>query len=147
MSDHSYSLCESPHCPLCRTDTPILCDEIKVDDKFIIKTTKRERDLAKIIIFFYDKCKDDIMDKIKLDQFPKHSIHWDLANTAYAYHTYDSKEWSFQIHSMSYTKKDFELPYNLIKVAIHHGILDSYKQFLHANNLQGFIPTDLETVD
>ena len=35
----------------------------------------------------------------------------------------------------------------LIKLAIHHGILDSYKQFLHAHNLQGFIPTDLEAVD
>ena len=52
MSQHS--LCESPHCPLCRTETPILCDEIKIDDKFIIKTTQRERDLAKIVIFFYD---------------------------------------------------------------------------------------------
>ena len=69
MSKHS--LCESPHCPLCRTETPILCDEIKIDDKFIIKTTQRERDLAKIVIFFYDKCKDDIMDKIKLNQFLK----------------------------------------------------------------------------
>ena len=59
MSQHS--LCESPHCPLCRTETPILCDEIKIDDKFIIKTTQRERDLAKIVIFFYDKCKDDIV--------------------------------------------------------------------------------------
>ena len=145
MSQHS--LCESPHCPLCRTETPILCDEIKIDDKFIIKMTQRERDLAKIVIFFYDKCKDDIMDKIKLDKFPKDSIHWDLANTAYGYHTNDSKEWSFQIHSMSFTGKGFELQYNLIKLAIHHGILDSYKQFLHANNLQGFIPTDLEAVD
>ena len=43
--------------------------------------------------------------------------------------------------------KDFELQYNLIKVAMHHGILDTYKQFLHANNLQDFIPTDLESVD
>ena len=45
------------------------------------------------------------------------------------------------------TGKGFELQYNLIKLAIHHGILDSYKQFLHANNLQGFIPTHLEAVD
>ena len=48
---------------------------------------------------------------------------------------------------MSFTGKGFELQYNLFKLAIHHGILDSYKQFLHANNLQGFIPTDLEAVD
>ena len=48
---------------------------------------------------------------------------------------------------LSFTGKGFELQYNLIKLAIHHGILDSYKQFLHANNLQGFIPTDLEAVD
>ena len=145
MSQHS--LCESPHCPLCRTETPILCDEIKIDDKFIIKTTQRERDLAKIVIFFYDKCKDDIMDKIKLDQFPKDSIHWDLANTAYGYHTNDSKEWSFQIHSMSFTGKGFELQNNLFKLAIHHGVLDSYKQFLHTNKLHEFIPTNLEAVD
>ena len=142
-----HNLCESPHCPLCRTATPILCDELNVDNKIIIKTTQRERDLAKIIVFFYEKCKDDIMDENKLAQFPKDSIHWDLASTAYGYHTNDSKEWSFQIHSMSFTVKGFELQNNLIKVATHHGILDSYKEFLHANNLHDFIPTDLESVD
>ena len=142
-----HNLCESPHCPLCRTTTPILCDELNMGNKITIKTTQRERDLAKIIIFFYEKCKDDIMDKAKLAQFPKDSIHWDLANTAYGYHINDSKEWSFQIHAMLFTGQDFELQYNLIKVAMHHGILDTYKQFLHANNLQDFIPTDLESVD
>ena len=102
-----HNLCESPHCPLCRTATPILCDELNADNKIIIKTTQRERDLAKIIVFFYEKCKDDIMDENKLAQFPKDSIHWDLASTAYGYHTNDSKEWSFQIHSMSFTVKRF----------------------------------------
>ena len=48
---------------------------------------------------------------------------------------------------MSFTGKGFELQNNLFKLAIHHGILNKYKQFLHANNLQGFIPTNLEAVD
>ena len=48
---------------------------------------------------------------------------------------------------MSFTGKGFELQNNLFKLAIHHGILDSYKQFLHTNKLQDFIRTDLEAVD
>ena len=43
--------------------------------------------------------------------------------------------------------QNFELANELIKAARHHAILESYKQFLHENNLTDFIPTDLESVD
>ena len=65
-----------------------------------------------------------------------------------AYHTNDSIEWSSQIHHyVNVNLEGFELANELIKVARHHGILESYKYFLHENNLKDFIPTDLESVD
>ena len=50
MSQHS--LCESPHCPFCRTETPILCDEIKIDNKFIIRPHKEKEILPRLLFSF-----------------------------------------------------------------------------------------------
>ena len=63
-----HSFCEHPHCHICRSNEALLCNELVGPDGTRYLTTKRERDIAKIIKdFFYTKYKLQIMDK---ENFP-----------------------------------------------------------------------------
>ena len=78
-----HSFCEHPHCDICRPNEAILCDELIAPDGTKIITTQREKDLAKIIKFFFHKCKADILDKEKPYTLPVDTSPWFLADPVY----------------------------------------------------------------
>ena len=145
---HRHSICDKKECPICNTaNGPILCDEIILENKTKLITTQREKDIAKIITFFYNKCRDDILDKERLFTLPDKSFPWFLADVVYQYYTVNSRGWSYQIHNLSQT---FEKDYILVKLyqsALYYDVDHSYRDFLHTNNLTHFLPANLEEVD
>ena len=148
MPRHRHSICDNKDCFICNTGNgPILCDEIILENKTKLTTTQREKDIAKIILFFYNKCRDDILDKERLFTLPDKSFPWFLADVVYQYYTNNSRGWSYQIHNLSQT---FEKDYILVKLyqsALYYGVDYSYRDFLHTNKLTHFLPTNLEEVD
>ena len=143
-----HSFCQHPHCYICRSNEALLCNELVGPDGTRYITTKRERDIAKIIKdFFYTKYRLQIMDKEKLSTVPKRSSPWFLSDLAYQLYTANTRGWSYNIHSFSRTYEGKIAVVELSKLALYHDVYDSYKQFLKDNNLHSFMPADLESVD
>ena len=142
-----HKLCEKKTCVICFTSEPILCDEMNTTDgkKYIV--TQRERDIAKIVKFFYHSCRDDILDKERLFTLPPKSFPWYLADAIYQYYTNNTKGWTYHMHVLSLSFEKDEILGEFFRAAIYYNILDSYKHFLHTNNLTHFLPVDLESVD
>ena len=64
-----HKLCKDPNCTICDTkDGPILCDEMITDTGHVYTLTQRERDIAKIVQFLHNKCRDDILHPDRLGQ-------------------------------------------------------------------------------
>ena len=142
-----HLFCEHPHCPICRQNEAILCDELISPDGTKIITTQREKDLAKIIKFFFHTCKSDILDKEKLYTLPVDASPWFLADLVYYFDRVNTKAWSYYIHNFSQIYEGEEIVVELNTLALYYKVKDSYINFLKDNNLHHFIPTDLESVD
>ena len=142
-----HPFCEHPQCAIRKLQEAILCDEHIAPDGTKIITTQREKDLAKIIKFFFHKCKTDILDKEKSYMLPVDTSPWFLADPVYYFDRVNTRAWSYYIHSFSQIYEGEEIVVELKKLALYYKVKDSYIKFLKDNNLHYFIPTDLESVD
>ena len=118
-----------------------------MDNNITLKLTKRERDIAKILEFFYNTCKEDILDEERLAMFTKTQFPWLLAYAIYNYFTKSSEGWTFQVHNISHAVQGEEIVTKFFDSALFYNVDEKYRDFLKENDMHSFIPTDLETVD
>ena len=142
-----HAVCNKPGCSICSTQHgPILCDEMIMDTDEIITLTQRERDIDTILRYFYTTCAQEVLDVHSLthtvsEQFPC------IITAMYHYLRKCSEGWTYNIHEMSRKYPKEEIVVQLYQAALHYKITEPYKEFLKSNNLQYFLPTDLEQVD
>ena len=148
MSLHYHSLCNKPNCSTCNnTEGPVLCDAMVCNNGHHFITTQRERNIAEIVTFFSTTCGDDILDCEKLPAIDTNSFLWELAHTVVHHLQKNSKGWTYHVHKLSQLYPKDAILVEFYLAALHYKIVDSYRQFLHTNNLTHFLPTDLESVD
>ena len=142
-----HRTCKKPDCEICSTKNgPVLCDEMIMDNGEIIYLTQRERDIDTILRFLYTTCSQEVLDVHSLthngtEQFSSFVI-------AMCHYLRKSSEgWIYNIHEMSRKYPKEEIVVKFYQAATHYKITEPYKEFLKANNLQYFLPTDLEQVD
>ena len=141
-----HPTCKKPGCSICSTQHgPILCDEMIMDTGEIIPLTQRERDIDNILKYFYTTCGQEVLDVHSLthtvtEQFPS------IVIAMYNFLRKCSEGWTYNIQDLSrkYPKEEIVKFY---QAALHYKITEPYKEFLKSNNLQYFLPTDLEQVD
>ena len=148
MSIYKHVLCDKPTCIICTNiQGPILCDEMIAHDGPTFKLTQRERDIAKIVIFFDTECRDKILDPQELAVMDPEIFLWDLVHTVFQYADKNSKGYTYHVHRLSQHYPNYDVFGEFYRAALYYGELDKYKQFLQANSLTDHLPTDLESVD
>ena len=133
-----HSVCNKPGCDICSTHNgPILCNEMHSPDGHVYLLTQREKDIASIVKFFHDKCKDSLLDIEKisddLTEFPSVFL---LALLNYIKKC--SEGWTMCIHCLSETFP-ITIAHQFQKIAVDCGIYVAYSQFLVENELNSFI--------
>ena len=142
-----HQLYNKPDCTICSTKFgPILCDEMLMDNGAVFTLTKRERDIEQILKYFNTVCAQEILQAPTLpislgDKFPC------IILGIYHYMRKSSEGWTYNIHEMSKRYPKEEIVVTFYQAALHFKIVEPYKQFLRTNNLQHFLPTNLEQLD
>ena len=136
-----HFLCNKPECDICSTENgPILCDEMITDTGKVYLITQRERDIAAIVKFFHDNCKDYFIDFSKIDQYAQNITQFPgiLLVSVLFYINKDTEGWTMSIHCLSET-----FPANIAQhfktTAQDCNIQETYTQFLVEKNIDSFI--------
>ena len=141
-----HLVCNKPDCDICSTKNgPILCDEMITDTGAVYKLTQRERDIAKIVQFFHDTCRDQMLHSSKLEVYGKdpEQFSWLLDIAVLHYMRKCSEGWTCQIHCLS-ERFPATLAQHFKATAIEYNVLQTYTDFLKENIIDSFIDSDSE---
>ena len=129
-----HAVCNKPDCTICSTKYgPVLCDEMVMDTGEIIKLTKRERDIEKILKYFYTTCSQDLLDVHSLTETLKEQFH-SIVIAMYHYLRKSSGGWTYNIHDMSRKYPQDEIVIKFYQAALHFKVSEPYKEFLKSTS-------------
>ena len=129
-----HAVCNKPDCTICSTKYgPVLCDEMVMDKGEIIKLTKRERDIEKILKYFYTTCSQDLLDVHSLTETLKEQFH-SIVIAMYHYLKKSSGGWTYNIHDMFRKYPQDEIVIKFYQAALHFKVSEPYKEFLKSTS-------------